>query len=86
MTDPQPDIQLVEYTVQTISMRNKYFEFCWDFLMVDFVHDLQSTEDHLITLITVVCFLIPHRSINKDQFQRKKNDTLDPELYVCFLT
>lgn len=32
---------------------------------------------------------LAHRSINKDQFQRKKNDTLDPELYVpcfCFFT
>ena len=28
--------------------------------------------------------LPPHRSINKDQFQRKKNDTLDPELYASF--
>lgn len=26
-----------------------------------------------------------HSSINKDQFQRKKNDTLDPELYVALL-
>lgn len=26
--------------------------------------------------------LIDFRSINKDQFEKKKNDTLDPELWV----
>lgn len=36
--------------------------------------------------VTVVLFSdISYRSINKDQFQRKKNDTLDPELYVLTL-
>lgn len=26
------------------------------------------------------------RSINKDQFEKKKNDTLDPEMYVLLVT
>lgn len=34
----------------------------------------------VIQLITIV--LINFRSINKDQFEKKKNDTLDPELWV----
>ncbi|TKS90103.1 Histone acetyltransferase p300 [Collichthys lucidus] len=28
-------------------------------------------------------FSYQNRSINKDQFEKKKNDTLDPELFVC---
>lgn len=53
-------------------------------------------EDSLQSSDSLPCFLvvldnsksfsdISHRSINKEQFQRKKNDTLDPELYVAFL-
>lgn len=37
----------------------------------------------IVQLIRIV--LINFRSINKDQFEKKKNDTLDPELWVVIL-
>lgn len=42
--------------------------------------ELQGTP--LLPRLQLFIFSYSHRSINKDQFQRKKNDTLDPELYV----
>lgn len=52
------------------------------------VGQIKSAGRRLCVSVTVVCFLIflSCRSINKEQFQRKKNDTLDPELYVPFFT
>lgn len=35
---------------------------------------------HLLCTKSSQLFLIDFRSINKDQFEKKKNDTLDPEL------
>lgn len=49
-----------------------------------------ETEYVYSTVVPVVCLqiirvvLINFRSINKDQFEKKKNDTLDPELWVVF--